>query len=173
MDKKYVSTLLDNLIALDQQTSRAYYEMGQLLHSFRTDKLYAIVGYESFAQLVEEELTFSVGTATSYIAMYAHFKRLKYTKNEALGLLQEFGYSHMSKVLGDVKQKLGARAIKTRIESLDLHQINFTLTAAELNEVHAALAALGAKQTEQGRYMNSTSAFMEMVRSVKCNKKAA
>ena len=167
MDKKHISALLDTLIGLDQQTTRAYYEMGQLLHSFNTGRLFEVLGYESFKHMVEEELTFSVATAQHYTRLYAESKRLKYTKPETLKLLREHGFTQLSRVLPSLKQKLGTRAIKTRIDALDMHQINFTLTTAELTEVHAALAALGATQTDNGRYLRSTEAFMEMVRSTK------
>ena len=34
MDKKHVSLMLDTLISLDEQMTRAYYEMGQILHQY-------------------------------------------------------------------------------------------------------------------------------------------
>ncbi len=165
--------MLDQLIKLDVRTNKAYYEMGQILYAFRQDRLYKIIGYDSFALMVEEELTFSKGTASNYAAMYNIFKRLHYNKTEALELLSEYGMTHMREVLRNEKNKIGKRAIQTRIDALDTNQINFTLTDAELAESHTALETLGAVVDDNGRYVHSSEAFIAMVRMVNGIKKAA
>ena len=174
-DKKYVSELLDKLIALDKAHLCTQYDLGQLLSVFRDDKLYEIVGYDNFAEMVEEELSFSSSTASTYASMYCDFKRLKYTKTEAVKLLVEYGYTNVRKVIRDLGVKIGVRAMRNRIDDLDEHQINFTLTTAELEESHKALKTMGAVQTDHGRYINSSTAFMEMIRVINApgNKKAA
>ena len=173
MDKRYVDKLLGNLVALDHQTTRAYYEMGQLLNSFREDKLYTALGYESFGSLVEEELTFTVTSATSYIALYREFKRLRYTKAEALKLLQNHGYTHLLQVLPSIKQKIGTRAMKTRVAAIDVAQMNFMLTNAEQQELRNALLKFGASELPSGRFTHTSAALMELVRSINGNRKKA
>ena len=57
--KAYANTLLDKLIVLDDQTTGAYYEMGQILAAISSTKLYDVLGYNSMSHLVEEELSFT------------------------------------------------------------------------------------------------------------------
>lgn len=166
-DKKYVASLLDKLVELDVTTTGAYYEMGRILHSFKQGGLHDIIGYESFAHMVEEELSYSPASAHSYSSLYRHFQRLHYNKAESLELLRKFGKTHLMDVLPGLNAKIGQRAIKTRIDAIDKHQINFTLTTTELDECHHALKILGAEQEESGgRWKNSSEALMGMVKQV-------
>ena len=165
-DKKYVANLLDKLVELDVTTVGAYYEMGRILHSFKQGNLHDIIGYESFAHMVEEELSYSPATAHSYSALYRHFQRLHYNKTESLDLLRKFGKTHLAEVLPSLTNKLGSRAIKNRIDAIDLHQVNFALTGEELTQAQMALEAMGAEVSDRGRYLNSSEAFMAMVKQI-------
>lgn len=169
--KQYAAKLLDTLRELDYQTVSAYYDMGNIIASIRHGKLYDALGYDTLPELVEEELSFSYASASTYAAMFNHFKRLHYNKHESVGILKDFGLTHMCQILPSMKDKLGVRAIKNRIEALDQNQINFTLTNAELDECHRALKRMGATMTDAGRYLNSSSALMHMIRAV--NKRPA
>jgi hypothetical protein len=162
-NRDYAEKLLDRLVELDYQTVEAYYDMGSIISSMRHGKLYETLGYDSMAHLVEEELTFGPSTASRYASMFRHFKRLHYSKPEAIELLKKFGLTHMADVLPKMSDKIGQRAIKNRIDALDQHQINFTLTRAELEKTNRALLKNGAVMGELGRWKNSSEAFMEMV----------
>lgn len=161
--KDYAAKLLDRLRELDYQTIEAYYDMGSIISSMRYGKLYDLLGYDSMTHLVVEELTFGPSTASRYASMFNHFRRLHYVKQEAVDLLQKFGLTHMADVLPKMTSKMGQRAIKNRIDALDQHQINFTLTQKQLEKTHRALVKNGARQSEEGRWLNSSEAFMEMV----------
>lgn len=166
--------ILDQLIALDQQTGRAFYEMGQLLYSIKQGKLWQQMGYESFMHMVEEELSFSVGTAHSYATVYAHFKRLGYTTTEAHDLLYTFGLRRMREVLPGLKQKAGSRAISTCIEERDRTQMTFWLSSQEKAEVLDVLCDFGAIVPEDGvNLMHSSEAFMDVIRAVKARTRKA
>ena len=162
-DKKYVTKLLDTLIELDIQTTKAYYEMGQILHALFEGSLHQVLGYSSFSELVKTELSYSISTAHHYRKMYWNFKRLHYNKTEALKLLQDFGMTRLNDVMPEMATKTGARAIRNKIDALGFHQINFTVTTEELEEVHAVLIAYGAEITSAGRFENSSDAFMHLV----------
>lgn len=168
-DKKYVANLLDKLVELDVTTVGAYYEMGRILHSFKQGNLHDIIGYESFVHMIDEELSYSPATAHSYASLYRHLHRLHYNKAESLDLLQKFGKTHLAEVLPKMDTKVGSRAIKARIDNLGHHQINFTLDDTELADAQRALTKMGATKSDTGRYLNSSDAFMDMVREV--NKK--
>ena len=165
-DRKYAEKLLDRLIELDYQTVEAYYDMGSIISSMQHGKLYEILEYNSMTELVEEELTYTPSTAFKYGQMYRHFRRLKYLKHEAVDLLKKFGLTHMCDVLPKMNDKIGQRAIKKRIDAIDDHQINFTLTSAELDKAHAALKKMGAMKADGGRWLNSSEAFMHMVNNI-------
>lgn len=164
--KKQAYALLDRLIELDYQTVEAYYDMGSIVSSMQHGKLYELIGYNSISEMVGEELTYTASTAGKYAKMYRRFRELKYLKHEAVGLLKKFGLTHMCDVLPGMVNKIGKRAIKKRIDAIDQHQINFTVTQKELDKTHAALKKLGAEQSDQGRWLNSSEAFMHMVNNV-------
>ena len=164
--KAYANTLLDKLIVLDDQTTGAYYEMGQILSAIQQNRLFDVLGYDSMTHLVEEELSFTPSTAFRYGALFRNFRRLHYNKAESLKLLKKFGMTHLSDVLLSMKDKLGERAIRTRIKNLDQNQINFTVTDNQLSQCHQALTKMGAVRAEGGRYLNSSQAFMDMVKEV-------
>ena len=169
--KAYASDLLDKLVVLDDQTTGAYYEMGQILSAIAHNNLFDILGYSSMSHLVDEELSFTASTAHRYANMFRHLRRLHYNKTESLVLLKKCGFSHLCDVLPSISSKIGERAINTRIKNLNSNQINFTVTDDELSKCHQALAKMGAMRSDGGRYMNSSQAFMDMVDEV--NKKPA
>jgi hypothetical protein len=162
-DKVYAKKLLERLVELDYQTVEAYYDMGSIISSMQHGKLFDLLDYRHMSELIENELTFSAATGNKYASMYRHFRRLHYLKHEATDLLKKFGLTHMCDVLPGITDKIGSRAIKNRIDAIDQHQINFTLNGAQLDECHKALAKLGAEQSDGGRYLNSSEAFMNMV----------
>lgn len=171
---KHATTLLDTLIALDKTTVKAYYEMGQILHSIRESNLATILGYDSFPHLVEEELSYSPGSAHRYCKMFTDFKRLHYNKKEALKLLEKFGMTHVADVMPDLKAKIGERAMKNRIENLPNHQINFMLSANDYDKCQKALIKLGAAPSiNTGRLMHASHALMVMVNSINGKKATA
>jgi hypothetical protein len=163
---QYAKKLLDRLIELDYQTVEAYYDMGSIISSIQHGKLYKLLEYNSMTHLIEEELTYTPSTAFKYGQMFRHFRRLRYLKHEAVELLKKFGLTHMCEILPKMKDKIGVRAIKNRINAIDDHQINFTLTSAQLDLAHEALKKMGAMKADGGRWLNSSEAFMHMVNNV-------
>ena len=164
--RKYAESLLDNLIDLDHQTTGAFYEMGQILSAIRQHQLYKILGYTSFTNLIEEELSFTASTASRYGQLYTNLRRLHYNKAESLKLLQKVGFTHLSAVLPNMTSKIGRRAINRRVKDLDIHQINFCVTQAELDKLHKALSRMGAVVTKTGWVTGSSQALMGMVEVV-------
>jgi len=172
ISRKYATSILDRLIALDKATMAAYYEMGQLLYAISEGALYDVLGYESLTHLIEEELTFSPSTAHRYRRMYAIFKCLHYNKAESLKLLREFGITHVFEVLSHSKAKLGTLAVKNRIAALNQRQVNFSLTDAEYEESERALCTLGAERVDS-HLLHSSEAYLIMVRYFNKQKQAA
>lgn len=163
-NKKYLAQLLDRLVDLDAKTSKAFYEMGQILYTLWIGKAYKLLGYESLAHMIEEELSFGVSTGHRYLHTYRHFQRLHYTKAEALKLIKEHGWSNVCDILPNEHTKIGSRAMTNRIKELDEVQLNFTLTTKEYDEAADALIIMGASETDTGRLQHSSEAFMGMVR---------
>lgn len=162
-NKVYAKKLLDRLVELDYQTVEAYYDMGSIISSMQHGKLYEMLDYTSMGELIDNELTYTPSTGGKYAQMFRHFRRLHYLKHESVTLLKKFGLTHMCDVLPSMTDKIGTRAIKNRIDAIDQHQINFTLTQEQLDKTHRALIKHGATRSDEGRWLNSSEAFMEMV----------
>jgi hypothetical protein len=163
--KQYAAQLLDRLISLDQQVHGAFYEMGQILSAIAHGKLYDILGYVSTGHLIEEELSFSNSQGYRYLHTFRHFKRLGYNKTEALDLINEFSFSHMSRYLPTANQKVGKRAVGNAIEKQieQAKQINFQLKKKDLDLLKRVLISLGAEDRE-GRLLHSSEALMALAR---------
>jgi hypothetical protein len=165
--KEYAGNLLDRLISLDEQVAGAFYEMGQLLSAIEHGKLWDILGYQSFAHLIEEELSFTSGTAGKYYHTYRHFKRLGYTKVESLGLISEFSFSRVAEYVAQASTKVGKRAVSNAIDVLlaNKRQVNFTVSGDDYELVSRALRKNGAHEApETGRMLGATPAFMTIIK---------
>jgi len=165
--RQYAENLLDRLISLDEQTTGAFFEMGQIMSSIEHGKLWEILGYQSFGHMITEEMSFTSGTALKYLHTYRHFKRLGYNKTEALNLIYEFSFTRVSEYLPNAKTKVGVRAVGNAIEALlkNKRQINFTVNAEQYEIVKRALEAHGASKQDSGRWDNSTEAFIDCMRA--------
>lgn len=164
--KEYAANLLDRLISLDDQVTGAFFEMGQILSAVEHGKLWDQLGYQSFAHLVEEEMSFTSGTAGKYLHTYRHFKRLGYKKTEALDLIREFSFTRVAEYLAQAKDKVGKRAVANAIaKNLEnKKQLNFTVNAEQYETVKRALRAHGAEQSEGGRWDHSSDAFVDIMK---------
>jgi hypothetical protein len=158
--------LLDELKSLDHTVSRAYYEMGRLLAAITDHGLYDQLGYNSIHELVEEELSFSPGTAYKYMSAYRQFRRLKYSKSEAYNIINTFGYTNVIKVLPGLKNKAGPLAIRRRLEANPRHQLNIMLSDDQYRQTMAVYDALGAIHSPAGKVMNSSEIFLEIIERV-------
>jgi len=167
--RKQAEAMLDRLIELDYQTVEAYYDMGSIISSMQHGRIWEILEYNSMSHLVEEELTYTPTTAFKYATMYRHFRRLHYLKHEAVDLLKRFGLTHMCDVLPKMKDKIGVRAIKKRIDAIDELQLNFTLHGGEVDEVHQALRSMGARPSKNGRWADSSISLLRMAREINKN----
>jgi hypothetical protein len=165
---EYAAKLLDRLMMLDAEVHGAFYEMGQILSALEHGNLWDVLGYDSFANLIDEELSISTSQAYRYLHTFRHFRRLGYNKTESLALMAEFSFTHMSKVLPSVNQKIGKRAIGNAIGKMleQSKQINFQLNSTDLSLLVKVLQKYGAEPTDTGRLMNSSGALMELVRAV-------
>lgn len=165
---EYAAKLLDRLMMLDAEVHGAFYEMGQILSALEHGRLWDVLGYDSFANLIDEELSISTSQAYRYLHTFRHFRRLSYNKTEALALMAEFSFTHMSKVLPSMTTKVGKRAVGNAIGKMleEGKQINFQLNAQDLSLLVRVLQKYGAEPSETGRLMNSSGALMELVRAV-------
>jgi len=163
----YATNLLDRLIKLDDEVTGAFFEMGQILSALEHGKLWDILGYQSFAHLVEEEMSFTSGTAGKYLHTYRHFKRLGYNKSESLELIRSFSFTRVAEWAAKATQKVGKRAVGNAIQKIleNKHQINFTCNKQEYEDVKRVLKEHGASVDEStGRWTGSTVAFVDVIR---------
>lgn len=169
-NQQSATRLLTRLIELDQQQQRAYYEMGQILSAIDNSDLWDVLGFDSMTHMIEDQLSFTPTTARRHMNTYRHFKRLKYTKAEALDLLYEFGINMMSAVLPAADTKLGVRAVQNRVDEIKGKGsiINFWLTNEEREEALTVLKSYGCEVDPETGYMtHSSDAFISLVRAAK------
>lgn len=163
---QYAREMLDKCRELDQLVHGAYYDMGRILSAILHGKLYEMLGYDSMGDLIDEELSFSRSQGFRYLHTYRHFRRLGYTKTEALDLIDEFSFTYMSKYLPQASDKVGKRAVKNAIDKLlsEARQINFQLNEKDLKLLINVLKDYGA-EPKDGRLMNSSFALIEMAKA--------
>ena len=161
----FAEQMLDKLKKIDRDTQRAYYEMGQILLAINKNKLFGVLGYSSFGELVEEELSFSRGTATTYMYVYRRFSELKYNKTEAITALQAFGCAPMQVYLRKATQKVSFTTLKKHMKKLheEQRQMTFWLSRKKYERLKAYLEANGAQMTDQGRLMHTSDALMNVL----------
>lgn len=169
--KEYAVQLRERLVALDDQTSRAYYEMGQILSAVEHGKLWDILGYSSFTDMIESELSFTPSTAYKYLHTYRGFRRLGYNKSDALSLINQFSFTRMAEYLPQAKRKCGTRAIATSLSEIydDKHQFNVTLNKREYAFVESVLLAYGAIRMPSGRGGGIACAFLDAIKQAAKN----
>lgn len=164
--RNYATNLLQRLVELDETVHVAYYEMGQILSAFEHGRLFEPLGYDTMGEFIEAELSFSTPTGFSYLRAYRNFKRLGYTKTEALEYIAEFGWTKMSEHLHSADKKLGKRATQNAIDRLykNRRQVNFCLSADEHALLIEALEEHGAEQMDD-RLNNSSRALAALINS--------
>jgi len=141
--KTNAQLLLDELKQLDQSLNAAYYDMGRLLYGLRY--LHEALGYPSMTALIEEELTCSYATASRYMNTFKHFKRLKYSRKEAIDLITDLSFSNVAPQLAHLKQKKDKPTLAKMIDDEGNCHMTFWMTTAERDEVKEVLKTFDPK----------------------------
>lgn len=162
--KQHAAKLLDRLRGIDDKTSAAYYEMGQLLAALDHSSMYAELGYTSTSAMIEEELSFTPSTGVRYMSTYRHLKRLNYNKAESLQLIRKHSFTHVSNILPGIKTKVSNRKISAAVKKdrESSCQINFALSPEDLKKLENLLMAYGAKRAGT-RLLNASDALTQVV----------
>jgi len=172
VSKDYATKTLDALIALDKQTTAAYYDMGRLLVAIKDTKSWTLLGYDHFQELIEEELSFSPATGNNYMRAYRQFNRLNYSREGALNMLDQFGLAHMVQVLPKLSSKIGVRAMQNRVAELQDNQMTFWMNDKDKNELSRALRSMGAEfNPATERWSGSSEALLAMAREINAKPK--
>lgn len=162
--KEYAKQLLDKLKAIDVQTNRAMYEMGQILSAIDHGKLWKELGYTSTKNLIEEELSFSYSTGNRYLNTYRHLKRLRYKKEEAIKLIHDYSYSAIAQIIAKQKQKPGKRTLVKAVKQYrqNSQAISFILCKADRERLYILLEAFGAERKNRN-WVHVSEALMAIV----------
>lgn len=163
--KEHAAQLLDRLIELDQVVNGHCYEMGQILSAIEHGRLWEVLEYQSFAHLVQEELSFSDQTAYNYLHLYRGLRRLKYTKLESLALIRRFGMWRMLQYLRTAKTKESTRAITAAINEIreSTRTVAISLSKDDYADVMKLLHELGLEHGPSGRATNLSETFLQLV----------
>jgi hypothetical protein len=161
--KQQAQFMLDQLKELDRLVHRAYFEMGRLLNAFRTHKLWEVLGYKSWREMVEEELSCSFSTASRYSHVYGHLKRLKYTQKESLQMIEVLGLRSLSRLLPTMKIKLNMTELRRQKEKLN-RCIAFWVSPEQEAWLEDVLTDYG-MVIENGRWEHSSEALIALIQS--------
>ena len=159
--KQQAQALLDQLKELDRLVHRAYYEMGRLLFVLRDHKLWEVLGYASWSNMVEEELSCSVSTAVIYSDTYKHLKRLRYSKEESIKFIETIGLRTLHKVLPSQKEKLSITQLRHRKEKLN-RCVSFWISPDQEAFLEEVLMHYGLV-IKNNRWENASEAFFALV----------
>ena len=163
--KQQARFMLDQLKELDRLVHRAYFEMGRLLNAFKTHELWKVLGYTSWTQMVQEELSCSISSAAKYSNVYGHLKRLKYSQKESLQMIEVLGLRSLSKLLPSMKVKISLTQMQHKKESLK-RCIAFWVSPEQEAWLEDILVDYG-MVIENGRWEHSSEALITLIESAK------
>ena len=174
--KTYAQELLDRLKDIDRGTVESFYEMGRLLSALERDKLWEVLEYPSFRQMLYEEMSFNPETGYRYMQTYRHFRRLKYNKKEALHIMHTFSFTSISKVIASFKEKKGVVAIRNAVDHYNKNhkQVNFAMTEEEWAATRKVLEQHGAEyDVRSNRLLNASYALLVALGIIEDQEEAA
>lgn len=167
MNKIQVNQLATTLREHLRGVARDTFAAAQILTAFKQQRLYEIIGFDSFAEFVEDTgITASVGQAHTYV--YEHAKRLKYTKVETIEIIESFGLHQSARLLSQQDRKVALSTLqrKSVAYAREHNQVNFVLAPDELRLLEDTLAAHGMYYTETGTRMNKTEALVRLLKTL-------
>lgn len=159
--KQQAQFMLDQLKDLDRLVHRAYFEMGRLLNAFKTHDLWKVLGYKSWKEMVEEELSCSISTAAKYSNIYGHLKRLKYDQKESLQLIEVLGLRSLARMLPSMQIKLSMTALRHKKEKLN-RCVAFWVTPEQEALLEEVLTHYG-MTIENNRWEHSSEALLALI----------
>lgn len=163
MNKTTVNQLIQKLHKHLEQRATETYEICQILASVRAQRLYEMLGYDTFDEFcTESQLSISTPMAHIHCRCFELLKELKYKKAESLEILSEMSVHELTKVLRGLDRKVKLSTLKRHaLEYYREHsQLNFTFDADKLARVEAILAEYGLDYTEAGTRRGASEALL-------------
>lgn len=171
--KSYVKQLVNQLYELNANQASGAYEMCQIYAAIKHQRLFTVLGYTSFTQMLsmEETITQSPSTCSKWANFYTTSKEFGYNKKEACEILQHLSVNaaYGQLCLDTKKTTVGAFVKRCRKDYLDSkYQINLSYdTQEEINIVEKALKSFGMKLDESGQRQHSSEALLMMAKKIK------
>ena len=137
----YLETIKD-IRSINRDFAAGHYDLSHLIHVLFEAELFKLHPnqYRSRMLYAKEQLPFSYATCQKYLQLWDGFKRLKYTKSEALALMESISWNVVAQEIPYMERKLSIRAFKKRIsESGELHQMVGTFSASDMAKINKVL----------------------------------
>lgn len=153
MNRTDVRAMVKRLHQLADDSAQTTFETCQILHAFRTSKLYEVIDFDSFSDFVEgSDLGMGYGMATKYVSFYDKSRELGYRKAETLELIRALGIMQGLRMLTRATRKV---AVSTLVRwSAEYYKNNrvmtFTLDRDQQERIDALLLDHGMEMHESG-----------------------
>jgi len=145
--KTHATKILNELKALDKSMAAMFYDMGRLLYAL--SDLTDVLGYTSISALIEAELIVKPATGMKYLRTYRHFKRLHYSRKDALALIEDISFTHVAEQIPWMKQRGNSDVVQKRIDAEDKCFLTFQLSHAQRRKARKVLATYGAPRDSE------------------------
>lgn len=168
-------SLISKISTVNRQFAEGHYELSQLLNALMENELWKLHpnGYTSIRIYCKEQLPFSYSTVQKYRQLYEGFKRLKYSKKEAIQLMTQCSWNLLAQEIPYMEKKLSLRSINQLFKDRDLvYQLGICLSSSERKELLGRLERdYGLVISENGHNVNLSESIMRMSRNKKVVKK--
>lgn len=110
-----VNVLLSHIRESDSKQVEAQMDIARLLACIKEYKLY-LPKYDSFKQLVINELDFAFSTALNYVSLYQCYTRLGYGREQMLKLMRQLGWRKVQFCLRTSKKRMSLATMNQYLE---------------------------------------------------------
>lgn len=175
MNKKQVNEMVQQLRSYAETGAVNTYETCQILTAFRDQKLFELLGYETFQEFVtESDIGMGYGVASKHCTFFTHANNLGYKRAEVIEVVREFGLMHALRLLRMAQKKVALSTLQRwSAEYYAEHRtMTFTLDEKQESELEAVLMEYGMEVTEAGYRSHATEALLAMA-GIKQKKKVA
>ena len=139
------------------------FELCQIFSAFKSQRLYELLGYESYGDFIDNaETNYPPYKAALAARVYEHSRRLKYKKSEMIEMLSVVGLVQTNRILRALDSKITLSSVRRRSrEYYKKHaQINFVLDPDTLDRFESLLIEHGMEISESGYRCGATDALI-------------
>jgi len=179
--KTQVNSMVTTLSKLNIDRAESVYAMAQIAYAIKESRLYTILGHTSLSGFLasDDRMKVSLHQFNTHADFYKEAKRLRYSKDECIKLLERGGVSRLSRSMRMLSKKVAISALVSAAMEDEKYQINFAMDDNEYEVAEAVLEHYGLEIGQDGRRLFSSEAFntamaeLKQLKKIRKSKKAA